>query len=147
MTTTANSASPGKAMSRPWLRHLLVSIAAIGTVLLIGLPPWGNNPPMGWIFLFLAGVYLVMALVRRQWIGLQLIGVALFGAIAVISAYWQSDVAIWLAGAAWFLHGVWDLVHYRANQVVARWYSEWCTIVDMIFGILILGYAATRLGG
>ena len=147
MTTTANSVSPDKTTSRPWLRHLLVSVAAIGAVLIIGLPPWGDSPPMGWIFLFLARVYVVMAQNRRQRIGLQLIGLAIFGPIAVISAYWQSDVVIWLAGAAWFGHGVWDVVHYRANQVVARWYSEWCTIVDLILGILILGYAATRLGG
>jgi uncharacterized membrane protein HdeD (DUF308 family) len=149
MTTTANSASPDKTSSRPWLRHVLAPLAAIGTVLLIGLPPWDadNLPPIGWIFLFLPGIYLVMALIRRQRIGLQLIGLALFGPVAIIGAYWQSDVAIWLGGTAWLLHGVWDVVHYRANQVVPRWYSEWCTIVDIIMGILILGYAISRLGG
>jgi len=147
MTTTANSAAPEHASSHAWLRHIFASLTAIGTVLLIGLPPWGDNPPIGWIILLLPGIYVVMALVRRQQIGLQLIGLAFFGPIAVVSAYWQSDLALWLAGAAWLLHGVWDVVHYRTNQVVARWYSEWCAIVDLILGILILGYAVTRLVG
>jgi hypothetical protein len=33
--------------------------------------------------------------------------------------------------AGWFLHGVWDLVHFKLDEVVARPYAVWCGILDV----------------
>jgi hypothetical protein len=35
-------------------------------------------------------------------------------------------------------HGVWDLVHWRANAVVARSFSEFCWLFDVGLGVAVL---------
>lgn len=35
-------------------------------------------------------------------------------------------------------HGIWDIVHYWANRVVARSYAEMCAVYDILLGAAIL---------
>lgn len=40
-----------------------------------------------------------------------------------------------LIGVGWILHAVWDLLLYRANVVVWRWYAEACVVIDIVVGV------------
>jgi hypothetical protein len=35
-------------------------------------------------------------------------------------------------------HAAWDLVHFRANRVVPRWWSEWCVARDVLLAAVLL---------
>jgi hypothetical protein len=45
------------------------------------------------------------------------------------------DLGRYLVAAGWFLHGIWDFVHLRADKVVARSYAEWCGVVDVLIAV------------
>ena len=64
-----------------------------------------------------------------------------FGGLALAGLAVDPDLGRYLVAAGWFAHGIWDLVHLRANKVVARSYAELCAVVD----ILIAAELAFRL--
>jgi hypothetical protein len=55
-----------------------------------------------------------------------------FGALALVGLILDPDLGRYLVAAGWFLHGVWDFVHLRADKVVARSYAEWCGVLDVL---------------
>jgi hypothetical protein len=55
-----------------------------------------------------------------------------FGALALAAMAVDPDVGRYLVAAAWLLHGVWDLVYFRLDTVVARSYAEFCGVVDVL---------------
>jgi hypothetical protein len=38
----------------------------------------------------------------------------------------------------WLGHAAWDVVHFRANRVVPRWWSEWCVALDVLLAVVLL---------
>lgn len=73
---------------------------------------------------------------------LQAVGMLVFGAGMLVALYVTLYVNPTLGGylvAAGLLgHGVWDIVHYVRNRVVARSYAEFCGILDLLLGAAIL---------
>jgi hypothetical protein len=91
-----------------------------------------------------AAVVVAVALAVLVWGGLrgrlrrpdlfraQALGMVGFGAIALAGLAVDPDLGRYLVAAGWFLHGVWDFVHLRADKVVARSYAEWCGVLDVL---------------
>lgn len=71
---------------------------------------------------------------------LQAVGMAGFGALAVVGLVVDPDVGRYVVAAAWLLHGVWDFVHIRRDQVVTRSYAESCGVLDILvaFGLVFV---------
>lgn len=65
---------------------------------------------------------------------LQLVGMVLFGALAVGGQLVDPDLARYLVALGWIGHGVWDIVHLIRDKVVARSFAEWCAVVDFAVG-------------
>jgi hypothetical protein len=61
----------------------------------------------------------------------QALGMLGFGALALAGLVVDPDLGRYLVAAGWFFHGVWDLVHFRLDKVVARSYALWCGILDV----------------
>jgi hypothetical protein len=61
----------------------------------------------------------------------QALGMLGFGALALAGLVLNPDLGRWLVAAGWFLHGVWDLVHFKLDKVVARSYALWCGVLDI----------------
>jgi hypothetical protein len=63
------------------------------------------------------------------------LGMLGFGALALAGLVVDPDLGRYLVAAGWFLHGIWDFVHLRADKVVARSYAEWCGGVDVLIAV------------
>jgi hypothetical protein len=37
--------------------------------------------------------------------------------------------------AGFFLHGVWDLVYFKLDRVLARSHAEWCAVLDVVIAV------------
>src|SRR3954463_304658 len=64
--------------------------------------------------------------------GVQVLGAAGFGALALTGLSVDPDLGVYLVAAGWFCHGVWDYVHLRLDTVVSRSYAEWCGVLDIL---------------
>jgi hypothetical protein len=62
----------------------------------------------------------------------QALGMLGFAALALVGLIADPDLGRWLVAAGWFLHGVWDFVHFKLDRVVARSYAEWCGVLDLL---------------
>jgi hypothetical protein len=62
----------------------------------------------------------------------QALGMLGFGALALAGLAVDLDLGRCLVAAAWFLHGIWDFIHFRLDKVVARSYAEWCGVLDVL---------------
>lgn len=69
---------------------------------------------------------------------LQALGMLGFGALALIGLAADPDLGRHLVAAGWFLHAIWDFVHLKRDQVVARTYAEWCGVFDLAIAAQIL---------
>jgi hypothetical protein len=58
-----------------------------------------------------------------------------YGGVAVTAVYLEPRVGLALAGAALAGHAVWDVIHYRRNQVVKRSLAEFCVFLDVPLGV------------
>lgn len=65
----------------------------------------------------------------------QALGMLGFGALALVGLIVDPDLGRYLVAAGLFLHGIWDLVHFRLDKVVARSHAEWCFVVDIILAV------------
>jgi hypothetical protein len=61
----------------------------------------------------------------------QALGMLAFGALALAGLIVDPDLGRYLVAAGWFLHGIWDFVHFKLDRVVARSYALWCGILDV----------------
>jgi hypothetical protein len=66
---------------------------------------------------------------------LQVLGMAGFGALALGGLAVDPDLGRYLVAAGWFLHGIWDLLHLRADKVVSRSFAEWCAVIDILIAV------------
>src|SRR5205085_1686991 len=69
-------------------------------------------------------------------------GLLVFGAAAVLVTTLPPQVAVWPLAAAWFAHGMWDLVHLWRRAVVAPSFAEWCAVVDVLVAVQLVLFAA-----
>jgi hypothetical protein len=58
-----------------------------------------------------------------------------YGGAAVATLYFAPRVGLALAGLALAGHAVWDVIHYRRNQVVHRSLAEFCILLDVPLGV------------
>lgn len=91
------------------------------------------------VLVAVAAGFLLWGLLDRQLrtdadLRLQALGMAGFGALALAGYLAGADVARYVVGAAWVLHGVWDVVHLVRDRVVSRSYALWCGILDILVG-------------
>jgi hypothetical protein len=128
----AVTARPGMA----WLGFLVTSPAvAIGPIL-----------DAEWLSLSIIGAFavvlVVVGLIRGTWKTavnrLQLVGVVVFGTVAVASFAVQPVVAGILIALGLTAHAVWDIVHHRRNAVVSRSYAEFCAVLDLTLAVVVV---------
>jgi hypothetical protein len=58
-----------------------------------------------------------------------------YGGVAVAALFLAPGVGLALAGVALVGHSVWDVIHYRRNQVVHRSLAEFCVLLDVPLGV------------
>ncbi|MFF4270245.1 hypothetical protein [Streptomyces sp. NPDC001536] len=113
-----------------------------GLVLVFGLQALDLVSPAG-VMVGLALGVLLWGMVRGapHPLGVQAVGVAVFGALAVTGLVADPEVGRWLVAAGWFFHGLWDLAHLtleRLKGIVAPTFAEWCAVVDVLVGVELL---------
>lgn len=98
-----------------------------------------------WVSLVALGVaqlvVFVAGLVRGRWHErqnlLQVVAAAVFAALAIAAAAGTPVVAATIVIAGLLAHGVWDVVHHRADAVVARSYSAFCAGLDFALAVAV----------
>jgi hypothetical protein len=95
------------------------------------------------VFLTLALVFLVFGVLRNGWRGanslpLETVGMVVFAALALVLLNLNLTWAGYLAAFTLFAHAAWDAVHLWRNRVVARSYAEFCAVLDVVLGVMIL---------
>jgi hypothetical protein len=88
-------------------------------------------------------VYWVWGALRRElwqpsWFALETAGVLGFGAVTLAALSVDEDLGRYLLAAGWVAHTVWDVVHYRANRIVPRWWAESCAVADLLIPAALL---------
>jgi hypothetical protein len=66
---------------------------------------------------------------------LQIAGMVVFGAFAVVALLVNVDVARYVLAAGWFGHAVWDWVHLSRKRVVEPSYAECCGTIDVLAAV------------
>ena len=90
-----------------------------------------------------AVLYLAWGVLRHRqgqgrWVLWQVPGVLLFGAATLWALSLDDADARYVLAAGWLGHAAWDVVHFRANRVVPRWWSEWCVVLDVLLAAVLL---------
>jgi hypothetical protein len=62
----------------------------------------------------------------------QVLGMLIFGALALAGLLMDPGLGRYLVAAGWFFHGIWDFVHLKLDRVVARSHAEWCGVLDIV---------------
>jgi nicotinamide riboside transporter PnuC len=72
---------------------------------------------------------------------LQIVGLVVFSAAALVSMAVDPALATVIVAAGWLGHGIWDLVHLARKRVVAPSFAEWCGVFDIgvALQLLLLG--------
>ncbi|RCK70087.1 hypothetical protein DT076_08835 [Desertihabitans brevis] len=76
--------------------------------------------------------------VDRRELGLQAAGFVVFTAIALTAMMVGPLLAAHLAALAALGHGAWDVVHHRRDRVVTRSLAEFCAVLDIGLGVVLL---------
>jgi uncharacterized membrane protein len=92
-----------------------------------------------WAGVSIAAVVLVVigvvTKVQRTALTAQTAALVGYGGFAVATVFFAPRVGLLLAGVALASHGVWDLIHYRRQQVVSRPLAEFCMLLDVPLGV------------
>lgn len=128
------------ALNRRWVAWAGCAVLApvLVTAQLTGLPWWAIAGGVA-LALVIAGLLLR---VPRPPLTAQTAALLGYGGVAVVALALQPRVGLALAGVALAAHAVWDVIHYRRNQVVPRSLAEFCVLLDVP-----LGAAAIVLAG
>ncbi|WP_214106121.1 hypothetical protein [Acrocarpospora catenulata] len=76
--------------------------------------------------------------VDRRELALQTLGFAGFSVIALTAMMVNPLLAVYLAAAASLGHAGWDLAHFIRNRAVGRSFSEFCFVLDIGLGVVLL---------
>ena len=95
------------------------------------------------ILLVAAAVFLVVGVAHGQLRGpsgltLQAAGVLAFGSTALAALLVAPELGVYLVAFALLGHAAWDAYHYLRDRVVARSYAEFCGVLDLLVGGVIL---------
>lgn len=109
---------------------------------LIGLGVVLHDPRISLALIGLATVVLiVVGLARGTWKARpcrrQLIGMAVFGVIAVMAAAAAPLSAGIVLIVGLLGHAAWDVWHHIKREVVARPYAEFCAVLDFVLAVVI----------
>jgi hypothetical protein len=121
------------ALERPWVAWAGVVGGSLVIVAseLIGLVWWAG---VGIVALALIAVGL-LGRASRPALTAQTAALLGFGGLAVAALFLAPRIGLALVGVGLAAHAVWDLVHYRRNQVVPRSLAEFCMLLDVPLGI------------
>jgi len=111
-------------------------MVGVAGILLFRLRTGGEQRAYGIGLIIAALIYVGFALHGdgAKWIGIELLGLLLFGAMTF--AGWRSSM--WWLAAGWAAHAAWDLIVHGAHTPFApRPYAIWCAAVDVTFGVYI----------
>lgn len=78
---------------------------------------------------------------RDRTLQVQALGLAGFAVLTVAGLAFLAispDLGVVLVAAGWFLHGGWDLVYLKRDEVVARSFAEWCAVVDVLLAVQLV---------
>ncbi|VDR39530.1 Uncharacterised protein [Tsukamurella paurometabola] len=116
-------------------RRLTWPVLVVLLVGFVGLEAQDQVPPVV-VILWVALAFAVWSHLRGRFADgvarLQLVGLALFGALSVAGLLAEPGLARYVVAAGWFGHGVWDLVHLLRDRVVARSWAQWCGVLDVL---------------
>ena len=95
------------------------------------------------ILLVAAAAFLVLGVARGQLrrpdgLALQGAGVLAFGSTALVALFVAPELVAYLVAFALLGHAAWDAYHYLRDRVVARSYAEFCGVLDLLVGAVIL---------
>jgi hypothetical protein len=123
------------------LRRRWPTIAAIVTVPALFISGLFDDFVDGVVYA--AVLYLVWGVVRHRpgqgvWVWMQIPGILVFGALTFWALSIDDPGAQYVLAAGWLGHAAWDVVHYRANRVVSRWWAEWCMVLDVLLAVVLV---------
>jgi hypothetical protein len=101
--------------------------------------------------LVLGAGFVVFGLLRgsgvdRRELVVQTLGFAGFSLLALTAMTVEPVLAVYLAAAASLGHAGWDLFHFLRQRAVARSFSEFCSVLDLGLGLVLLLTAWGVLG-
>lgn len=126
----------------------------IGVAGLVDIEPWEPSEPTTVMLPGLAIAYLVFGGVRGQLrrpgiLGLEVVGLVVFGGCALLAALVDPEAGHYIAGAGWIGHAAWDVAHHRDLSahhgvgVVPRGYAEFCVVLDLLIGAALIAAPVT----
>jgi hypothetical protein len=127
-------------VARSGRRGLSWPVLGVSFALAMGLR--AADAPVAAVLVALAAVALAWSAIghvpQPGTVRLQALGMVGFGALALAALAVDTDLAIYLVAAGWFLHGVWDFVHLKLDRAVSRSYAEWCGVLDVLTAAYLL---------
>jgi len=129
-------------LGRPWIAWagIIVSSAVVILTETAGLPWWAG---LAGYCALLAGAGLARPAGRRA-VSEQGLAMLAFGGLAVIALFISPRLGLALAGLTLASHALWDLRHWRRNDVVPRSMAEFCFLLDVPTGAAALFFAVSR---
>ena len=112
-----------------WAGCVVVTLVVVASQV-IGLAWWAVSGVVA-LALVVAGLLLR---VPRAPLAAQTAALIGYGGVAVAALFLAPRVGLALAGVALVGHSVWDVIHYRRNQVVHRSLAEFCVLLDVPLG-------------
>jgi hypothetical protein len=113
-----------------WAGCVVVSLIVIVSQA-VGVAWWAVGGAMA-LALVVAGLLLR---VPRPPLTAQTAALLGYGGVAVAALFLAPRAGLVLAGVALVGHSVWDVIHYRRNQVVHRSLAEFCILLDVPLGV------------
>ena len=113
-----------------WAGCVVVSLVVVASQM-IGVAWWAVGGTVA-LALVIAGLLLR---VPRPPLAAQTAALIGYGGAAMAALFLAPRVGLVLAGVALAGHTVWDVIHYRRNQVVHRSLAEFCVLLDVPLGV------------
>jgi hypothetical protein len=115
---------------------LFAFVATVVVLRLLDIDPW---PALTAVAVALIAVGMISGQLRRPGLyGLQSPAALGFIALGLAALSVAADIGHYFIAAGLLGHAAWDAIHWRANKIVARSFSEWCGVLDLILGLGIL---------
>jgi hypothetical protein len=112
-------------------------------ILLLGLPvalvPFGPGAVASLVLVVATAVFVAYGALRgRRDVRLQTIAALAVAGMSIVALAVEPTVGAYLLAAALLAHAGWDVYHHMRDRVVARSYTEFCALFDVILGAAIL---------
>lgn len=115
---------------------LFALVAAVVVLRLRHIDPW---PALTVVAVALVAVGLIGGQLRRPGLyALQSPAALAFLALGLAALSVPADIGRYFVAAGLLGHAAWDAIHWRANKIVTRSFSEWCGVLDLVLGLGIL---------